>query len=137
MVVDFEATCSKNKGELKAQEIIEFTAILIDIKTKKPISKFHEYIKPVICPELTEFCTKLTGITQDMVINADEFPYLYKRFIEWLKINKLDVDNPLNKDGYKFGMLTCGAWDFDHVFKKQLKLVNMKSFPCFDKWINI
>jgi inhibitor of KinA sporulation pathway (predicted exonuclease) len=28
------------------------------------VSKFHEYVKPIVNPKLTKFCTKLTGITQ-------------------------------------------------------------------------
>ena len=29
--------------------------------------QFHEYVKPVGKPLLTDFCTDLTGITQDMI----------------------------------------------------------------------
>jgi len=31
------------------------------------LGRFHEYVRPVGHPILTEFCTQLTGITQQMV----------------------------------------------------------------------
>jgi len=31
------------------------------------VAEFQTYVKPVIHPQLTPFCTELTGITQDKV----------------------------------------------------------------------
>lgn len=33
-VFDFECTCSKDKSAMKAQEIIEFPIVIVDVKTK-------------------------------------------------------------------------------------------------------
>ena len=63
LVLDFEANCVEN-GSLPCQEIIEFPVIPIDLETMGPACEpFHFYIKPTVVPELTEFCTELTGIT--------------------------------------------------------------------------
>ncbi len=68
MVLDFEANCVKD-GEkpLKVQEIIEFPVVLVNVKTKKVEDVFHHYVKPQVVPKLSDFCTELTGITQEKV----------------------------------------------------------------------
>ena len=40
---------------------------MIDVKAQAIKSVFHTYVKPVIDPVLTPFCTELTGITQAQV----------------------------------------------------------------------
>ncbi|KAG9034036.1 ERI1 exoribonuclease 3 [Tulasnella sp. JGI-2019a] len=66
-------------------------------------------------PTLTEFCTELTGITQETVDNADTFPAVWKRFCEFLAEHKV-TENP---DSFAF--LTCGDWDLKIMLPKQLK----------------
>lgn len=50
------------------QEIIEFPCILVEFTADnrgfETKSCFHSYVKPIVHPNLTEFCTQLTGITQ-------------------------------------------------------------------------
>ena len=63
-VLDFEATCFNDKRTFK-QEIIEFPVVLIDAQTGNQIGEeFHFYLRPKFHPELSSFCTELTGITQ-------------------------------------------------------------------------
>lgn len=38
--------------------------MLIDAKTLEVVGEFHYYVKPLVNPKLTAFCTELTGITQ-------------------------------------------------------------------------
>jgi len=64
LVLDFEATCGESGFPKDRMEIIEFPTIVYDLQEKKEVGTFHEYVKPVIQPRLTEFCTQLTGITQ-------------------------------------------------------------------------
>ena len=64
LVLDFEATCGEKGFPQDQVEIIEFPTIVYDLHEKKEVERFHEYVRPVIQPQLTEFCTQLTGITQ-------------------------------------------------------------------------
>lgn len=64
LVLDFEATCGEGGFPQDQMEIIEFPTIMYDLQVKKEVGRFHEYVRPVIRPQLTEFCTGLTGITQ-------------------------------------------------------------------------
>ena len=88
-ILDFEATCFEhNEVERNKMEIIEFPSILYKINTDdnsyELISEFHKYVKPTYKPILTDFCKKLTGITQEMVNNSDTIDVVYDDHIKWL-----------------------------------------------------
>ena len=84
IVIDFEATCERDSSPPIIQEIIEFPAFLIDVNRKVVVSSFATYVKPTVNPTLSEFCTELTGIKQDMVDNAHTFPDVLNAFEDWL-----------------------------------------------------
>ena len=65
-ILDFEATCENNDRGWK-NEIIEFPTVIVDAKTLQTVDEFREFVKPVLNPTLTTFCTELTGITQDTI----------------------------------------------------------------------
>jgi ERI1 exoribonuclease 3 len=69
LILDFEASCGDAiRTSLKNQEIIEFPTILYNLSTRQVEGTFHEYVRPVKVPQLTDFCTELTGITQVRVL---------------------------------------------------------------------
>ncbi|CAB4068947.1 ERI2 [Lepeophtheirus salmonis] len=67
-ILDFESTCWEIRG-FAAPEIIEFPVVLLEVSTGRILSEFRTYVCPVEHPSLSTFCTKLTGITQDVVDN--------------------------------------------------------------------
>lgn len=75
LVIDLEATCDE-EGRIpeKIMEIIEIGAVLVDGATLEPVGEFATFVRPVIRPTLTAFCTKLTTITQADVDGAPTFP---------------------------------------------------------------
>lgn len=75
LVIDLEATCDEEKRiRTSHMEIIEIGAVLVDAETLDPLAEFQTFVKPVRNPVLTEFCKKLTTITQADVDNAPGFP---------------------------------------------------------------
>ena len=86
IIFDLELTCWEGDRAGRIQEIIEIGAYKIDpyAHTK---SKFNKFVKPVIYPSLSPFCTQLTTINQSMVDNAKPFKDIYKEFIEWSEID--------------------------------------------------
>jgi len=48
--------------------------VIIDVKSGKICDIFHTYVKPVLDPKLTPFCTELTGIQQSQVDAGVELP---------------------------------------------------------------
>ena len=84
VVVDVECTCWDDKSHSRDEmEIIEIGASVII--GNKVIEKASFYIKPVINPVLSNFCTKLTGIKQETVASADTFTNAFNKFENWVK----------------------------------------------------
>lgn len=83
IILDLEATCWEVGNSIERQEIIEIGAVemLPDLSFGRPISMF---VKPAREPKLTEFCTKLTSITQADVDAGLPFETALERFIEWI-----------------------------------------------------
>ncbi|KAK0153520.1 3'-5' exoribonuclease 1 [Merluccius polli] len=71
--VDFEATCEEDNPAEFHHEIIEFPMVLINTHTLEIEDTFQEYVRPEVNTQLSDFCVKLTGITQKMVDEADTF----------------------------------------------------------------
>lgn len=64
-VLDFEATCwDKNSYSFGKNEIIEFPAVILDVKSGLVVDEFQKFVKPTENPILSDFCTSLTGIKQ-------------------------------------------------------------------------
>ena len=69
------------------------------------------------------------GIKQKDVDNADPFPAVYKRFVEWLK--------DLQIEGKKAIFVTCGDWDLRTLFPAQCKLSMVPLPEAARSWINV
>jgi len=150
LILDFEATCDKKK-QPKPQEIIEFPTLLYNIEKRQIEQTFHYYIKPDVNDQLTEFCTNLTGITQDQ-IDDNGIPLMdaLQEHENWLMENhllhgSLDRNSSCNYAStcvpempHSFIYLTCGDWDLGTCLPRQLKHLNQNHIPShFNKWINV
>lgn len=157
-VVDFEATCEEDNPSDYLHEIIEFPMVLISTHTLEivrwicdegrivlllicriacndftfiiQVHTFQAYVKPELNPQLSDFCVKLTGITQvsrlsrptcwiaaisgshlnsvfycfvgqKMVDEADPFPAVLQKVVAWLQERELGTK-------YKYAILTDG-----------------------------
>ncbi|XP_029969737.1 3'-5' exoribonuclease 1 [Salarias fasciatus] len=129
-VVDFEATCEEDNPSDFLHEIIEFPMVLINTHTLEIVDSFQEYVRPEVNPQLSDFCVKLTGITQKMVNEADPFPAVLQRVVAWLQERELGTK-------YKYAILTDGAWDMSKFLNIQCRISRIR-YPQFaKKWINI
>ncbi|XP_053626767.2 ERI1 exoribonuclease 3 isoform X2 [Cherax quadricarinatus] len=128
LVLDFEATCDDGK-KIHPQEIIEFPVLKVNAKTYEVDSQFHHFVKPKHNPKLTDFCMKLTTITQEEVDAGKPFPVVFEEFDKWIQ-----EDVGLNS---KFLFVTCGDWDLKTMLPSQCDLENYQ-VPVYCKtWLNI
>eukprot|EP01084_Bolivina_argentea_P281625 481878_1 len=142
VVLDFEATCAKDKKKFKPIEVIEWPAIIIDIETLKIYNNkndyFHEYIKPTYNPILTPFCTELTGIRQKTVDNGIYIEEALDKWNKWCYYNDLLPNN--NDPTPRAAIVTCGDWDLNIMWAKQCIVSSFKfNKPAmlFAAWINV
>jgi len=66
IVVDLETTCTNENAEQFSNEIIEIGLSIVDLKTLTVEKNISIMVKPQRS-EVTDFCTKLTGITPEDV----------------------------------------------------------------------
>ncbi|KAM9691968.1 ERI1 exoribonuclease 3 isoform 10-T12 [Dama dama] len=88
-----------------AWEIIEFPILKLNGRTMEIESTFHMYVQPVVHPQLTPFCTELTGIIQAMVDGQPSLQQVLERVDEWMAKEGLLDPN------VKSIFVTCGDWD--------------------------
>lgn len=84
IVVDLEMNNVRDK-EAKATlgyETIEIGAVMLD-ESFSEISSFVVYVKPTLSEHIAERIVKLTGITDDKVINAPTFETALNMFADW------------------------------------------------------
>lgn len=119
---DAEATCYRDSGFNYENEIIEFPVILLSGDTMEIVDEFHRYVRPLIHPELNEFCTSLTGITQDIVDKAEPFAVVWKEFKEWLQ----QYDQPPFAQSL---FVTDGPWDLRDFIEKEFVYNGFNRYP--------
>jgi inhibitor of KinA sporulation pathway (predicted exonuclease) len=83
LIVDLEATCWEKKVGVDAMEIIEIGAVKLDGDNYAVIDEFQRFVKPAENPRLSDFCTKLTSITQKDVDGAEFFESVFADFLTW------------------------------------------------------
>ncbi|KAL3306864.1 ERI1 exoribonuclease 3 [Cichlidogyrus casuarinus] len=131
LVLDFEATCKENCND--EHEIIEFPVLAVDCQSLDIIAEFHRYVRPIHYPVLTDFCTDLTGITQQMVESQDTFPAVLQQFHTWLK--ELGLVEAPNCPSWIF--LTCGDWDLRTMLPLQCQMYGLEIPQYFSQWYNV
>ncbi|GMK55907.1 hypothetical protein CspeluHIS016_0209630 [Cutaneotrichosporon spelunceum] len=131
---DVEATCMAGKGQFDyPNEIIEFPVVLMGWiqeweegpdgrpcarKEIVHIDTFHSYVRPTWRPQLSDFCTNLTGIQQSTVDASDTFPEVLLRLEDWMTSWGL-----LENDQLKNAIwVTDGPWDLQDFVPKQLHI---------------
>ena len=131
MILDFEATCCSPVDPTFPHEIIEFPLLVIDLDSKSAVAEFHEFVKPVVKPDLTPFCRDLTGITPEKLVDCDTFPKVFQRAQQFLTRHQLESSNSC--------LVTCGDWDLAKMMPKQLALSKLLLLEnsYFRQWINI
>ena len=128
-VVDLEATCDDGGLVPRDQtEIIEIGGVLVEGRTLRIVAEFMTFVRPVLHPTLTAFCTQLTTITQDMVDPAPTFAEAAPRlaefgrgalFCSWGNYDR----NQLAADAARHGIespLGPDHWNLKEAFSKAL-----------------
>ena len=128
-VLDFEATCLRGL-QIEPQEIIEFPCLKLSPENFEIRAKFHRYVRPIHHPELSHFCTELTGITQEMVEHEATFPEVLSDFDGWIRSETRDTSD-------SFSFIICGDWDLKTMLPRQCLLSETRVPDYFSQWINV
>lgn len=117
IIFDLEATCWENRDQ-SPNEIIEIGAVKINAEGTT-VDEFQAFVKPTVHPTLSDFCTRLTSITQQHVDQAPTFDQAIQLFKDWIGVDQLPY-------------LLC-SWGF--YDRRQLR-EDSDRFGLDKKWIN-
>ncbi|KAF8921519.1 ribonuclease H-like domain-containing protein [Mucidula mucida] len=137
LVVDFEGTCTETSGFDYPNEIIEFPIVLLKWEDKEKgklvvHDEFRTMVHPTWKPNLTPFCTQLTGITQKEVDEAPPFPFALSLVQDFLVKNGV-IDHAGEDTSLKFCWCTDGPWDLRELLLKQCFISKIPPPPCMIK----
>jgi inhibitor of KinA sporulation pathway (predicted exonuclease) len=116
-IIDFEATCWENNYDNKPNEIIEFPSVIYELtedNNLKYMSQWRKYCKPIVNPILSDFCTGLTGISQNIVDESNIFAANMRKHYFWI------IDQIGNDNLDKLIFVTCGSWDFEYALYNEI-----------------
>lgn len=123
IVVDFEATCWPEEQRRGDGEIIEFGCVRVEHTTARIIDEFQSFVRPTRYPRLSDFCTRLTSITQADVDTAPTFDAVYTAFCAWVG---------------DFKNTTFCSWGaLDQFLLRQACRFHRLPFPFDDEYVNI
>ncbi|KAG0462335.1 hypothetical protein HPP92_020811 [Vanilla planifolia] len=124
VVIDFEATCDKDKSP-DPQEIIEFPSVLVNSMTGELEASFQTYVRPTYHTALSDFCKQLTGIQQlqvDRGVSLSEALLMHDKWLEEKGIK--------NKN---FAIVTWSNWDCRVMLESECKLKRIRKPPYFNR----
>lgn len=94
--MDLEATCENGLFDLRTHGIIEIGIVLLDIMNGDIIDKFHTYVQHTLKKHkrLSEFCKRLTHITQYQISNVSSFDRALRMIEEWVNKHRNILQPP-------------------------------------------
>ena len=86
IIFDLECTCWKDKPDAdKTMETIEIGAVKLN-EFGEWQSSFDRFVRPKLHPVLSDFCQRLTSISQIEVNRADDFGRVIEDFMDWIDL---------------------------------------------------
>lgn len=73
---------------------------------------FHSYVRPVVNSQLSEFCSALTAITQEMVDKSLPFTDVLDSFRAWMQLHRL------GQEDVRYAFVTDGFVHDANLFKR-------------------
>ena len=128
LVLDFEA--NGDHKIIKPMEIIEFPVLKVSAKTFETEAVFHHYVETAV-NKLCDYCTQVTGITQQMVDGQPRLDTILKQLDEWMKTEGL------LQDSVKSVFVTCGDWDLKTQLPRETAWHGYHLPEYCRAWINI
>ena len=104
-------------------EIIEIGAVRLNAESFGLEDLFSSFVRPVIEPTLSEFCTQLTSIRQAAVGQAKPFKEVFEEFLSWIGTEP-------------FTLCSWGAYDLNQ-FKRDCLRHNITFPASFNNHINL
>ncbi|KAF9533379.1 ribonuclease H-like domain-containing protein [Crepidotus variabilis] len=137
LVVDVEGTCKLGTDFNYPNEIIEFPVCIVEWRDRSEdglgsvlevVDEFRSFVKPTWRPTLSNFCTQLTGITQEQVDSSPHFPEVLEHLEAFLVKNGL-IEQGTRQRLKKFCWCSDGPFDIRDFVVKQCYISQVQMPP--------
>lgn len=112
LILDFETNCIGERSSAPT-EIVEVPITVLDVNKNQIVDMFHSYVRPTTNPILTDYCKKVTHLSQKTINEAPIFEYVV------FLIEKLIRKYPNSV------FITDGNWDLKYQLSNQIKNNNV------------
>ncbi|NWX95540.1 ERI2 exoribonuclease, partial [Nothoprocta ornata] len=124
---------------------VEFPAVLLNTASGQLEAEFHSYVQPQEQPLLSEFCTALTGITQEQVEEGVPLNICLSQFVKWIqKIQQekkilfvSDIPNNSTSEAKLCTFVTWTDWDLGVCLHYECKRKQLRKPDIFNAWIDL
>ena len=142
IIIDFESTCWENKeNQPHKNEIIEFPAVLMNAVNGEIEDTFHHYVMPTKGWNLSDFCKKLTGISQETVNNSSPLGAIMRLFSKWVDKLKTEKDIEINSSEIidageikTATYITWSDWDLGTMLNHECRQKGIYKASHFNRW---
>ncbi|XP_009323109.1 PREDICTED: ERI1 exoribonuclease 2 [Pygoscelis adeliae] len=124
---------------------LEFPAVLLNTSTGEIESEFHTYVQPQEHPILSEFCTELTGITQNQVDEGVPLNICLSQFLKWIQmiqkekkiIFSSDIPSHSTSEARPCTFVTWTDWDLGVCLQYECKRKQLRKPDILNSWIDL
>ncbi|NXA97370.1 ERI2 exoribonuclease, partial [Melanocharis versteri] len=124
---------------------VEFPAVLLNTSTGAIESEFHMYVQPQEHPILSEFCTELTGITQNQVDEGVPLNICLSQFLKWIQkiqnekkiIFSTDSQSNSTSEAKACAFVTWTDWDLGVCLHYECKRKQLRKPDILNSWIDL
>lgn len=122
--------------------LLEFPAVLVDLLCGKILDEFHCYVQPTEAPQLSDFCTELTGIEQSRVDQSQSLLKVLPLFHNWLEKTIVEYNLVLPKTCRDMGpgntvFVSWSDWDFGVCLKQECTRKRLTRPGYFNQWMDL
>ncbi|NXQ63521.1 ERI2 exoribonuclease, partial [Anthoscopus minutus] len=124
---------------------VEFPAVLLNTSTGAIESEFHMYVQPQEHPILSEFCTELTGITQNQVDEGVPLNICLSQFLKWIQMIQkekkitfsTDSQSNSTSEAKACAFVTWTDWDLGVCLHYECKRKQLCKPDILNSWIDL
>ncbi|XP_064246096.1 ERI1 exoribonuclease 2 isoform X2 [Passer domesticus] len=124
---------------------VEFPAVLLNTSTGAIESEFHMYVQPQEHPILSEFCTELTGITQNQVDQGVPLNICLSQFLKWIQklqeekkiMFSTDSQSNSTSEAKACAFVTWTDWDLGVCLHYECRRKQLRKPDILNSWIDL
>lgn len=134
-------------GKKFKQEVVLFSVLFVNTKTKKTDFEFSHVVQPTDYPSLSKVTTELTGLTDEILLERkaqplDEVMREFERFLKEKNLvsanrNKKRASSKFTQQEVEFVMVTSGPEVVNDGLRSEMTRKGIQPMNYLKKWVDV